>query len=321
LGVDGIPTYTVENACSSGSSAVHLLYKDVSLGACDIGIAIGVESISAHNKKFGKALLALEGDLQAKLALTMPSFFAMLCKRLMEKRGATIEDLCYASIKNHKAGMNNPYAQYKREVTFEEIMASPMIVDPITVLQCCPQSDGAAALILCSEGYYKQHKKGRPPVKMASSLIACGNAEDSSFDPLAITAMIDGARKACEMAGVDPQKDINVVELHDAFSGEELAAYEMLGLCKPGEGVAFARSRAVELGGRCPVNPSGGLQSMGHPLGASGVRVVNDIVRQLWGEAGKNQVNGAQVGMAQMLGGVITNLESPAVVGVHILTK
>jgi benzoylsuccinyl-CoA thiolase BbsB subunit len=321
LGVDGIPMYTVENACSSGSSAVHLLYKDVSLGACDIGIAIGVESISAHNKKFGKALLALEGDLQAKLALTMPSFFAMLCKRLMEKRGATIEDLCYASIKNHKAGMNNPYAQYKREVTFEEIMASPMIVDPITVLQCCPQSDGAAALILCSEGYYKQHKKGRPPVKMASSLIACGNAEDSSFDPLAITAMIDGARKACEMAGVDPQKDINVVELHDAFSGEELAAYEMLGLCKPGEGVAFARSRAVELGGRCPVNPSGGLQSMGHPLGASGVRVVNDIVRQLWGEAGKNQVNGAQVGMAQMLGGVITNLESPAVVGVHILTK
>jgi benzoylsuccinyl-CoA thiolase BbsB subunit len=121
------------------------------------------------------------------------------------------------------------------------------------------------------------------------------------------------------MAGVDPQKDIDVVELHDAFSGEELAAYEMLGLCEPGEGVAFARSRAVELGGRCPVNPSGGLLSMGHPLGASGVRVVNDIARQLWGEAGVNQVEGARVGLAQMLGGVLTGIESPVVAGIQIL--
>jgi benzoylsuccinyl-CoA thiolase BbsB subunit len=315
--------YTVENACASGSSAVHLLYRDIALGACDVGIAVGVESLSAFNKKFGKGLLVIEGDLQAKLALSMPSFFAMICNRLMEKRGATLEDICYPSIKNHKAGMNNPYAQYKKEVTFEEIMASPMIADPITVLQCCPQSDGAAAVILCSEEYYKKHnKKGhRPPVKVAGSVISCSGAEDSSYDPLALRALIDGARKACEMAGVDPQKDINVVELHDAFSGEELAAYEMLGLCKPGEGVAFVRSRAVELGGRCPVNPSGGLQSMGHPLGASGVRVVNEIAKQLWGEAGANQVRGAKVGMAQMLGGVLTNMESPIVAGVHILTK
>ncbi len=123
------------------------------------------------------------------------------------------------------------------------------------------------------------------------------------------------------MAGVDPRKDIDVVELHDAFSGEELAAYEMLGLCEPGEGVSFARSRSVELGGRCPVNPSGGLLSMGHPLGASGVRVVNDIARQLWGEAGANQVEGARVGLAQMLGGVLTGIESPVVAGIQILTR
>ncbi|HQE05933.1 MAG TPA: thiolase family protein [Tepidanaerobacteraceae bacterium] len=322
LGIDRIPMYTVENACASGSSAVHLLYRDIASGFCDIGIAIGVESMSAFNRKFGKGLVAIEGDLQAILGLTMPAFFAKLCNRLMEERGATLEDICYPSIKNHRAGMTNPYSQYKKEVTFEEIMASPMIADPITVLQCTPQSDGAAAIILCSKEYYKKHNKSnRPPVKIAGSVISVSGYEDSSYDPLALKSLIDGAKKACELAGVDAQKDIDVVELHDAFSGEELAAYEMLGLCKPGEGVAFARSGAAELGGRCPVNPSGGLLSMGHPLGASGVRVVVDVTRQLWGEAGTNQVQGAKVGMAEMLGGVLTNIESAVVAGVHILVK
>ena len=323
LGVGRIPMYTVENACASGSSAVHLLYRDIALGAFDVGIALGVESLSAFNKKFGKGLLVFEGDLQGKLSLTMPSFFAMTCNRLMEKRGATIEDICYPSVKNHKAGMKNPYSQYKMEVTFEEIMASRMIADPITVLQCCPQSDGAAAVILCSEKYYKKYNKKsyRAPVKIAGSVISVSGAEDSSYDPLELRAMIQGAKDACEMAGVDSQKDIDVIELHDAFSGEELAAYEMLGICKLGEGIALARSHAVELGGRCPVNPSGGLLSMGHPLGASGVRVVNDIARQLWGEAGANQVEDAKVGMAQMLGGVLTEIESPVVAGIHILTR
>jgi benzoylsuccinyl-CoA thiolase BbsB subunit len=323
LGVGRIPMYTVENACASGSTAVHLLYQEVALGACEVGIALGVESLSAFNRKFGKGLIAIEGDLQGKLALTMPAFFSNLCNRLMEKRGATIEDICYPSVKNHKAGISNPYSQYKKAVTVEEIMASPMIADPITVLQCCPQSDGAAAVIICSEKYYKKHnkKKYRTPVRIAGSVISVSGVEDASYDPLAMEVMIKGAKDACEMAGVDAQKDINVVELHDAFSGEELAAYEMLGLCKPGNGVALARSRAVELGGRCPVNPSGGLLSMGHPLGASGVRVVNDITRQLWGEVGANQVEGAKVGMAQMLGGVLTGVASPVIAGIQVLTK
>lgn len=322
LGIDRIPMFTVENACASGSSAVHLLHRDIKLGACDVGIALGVESLSAFNKKFGKGLIGIEGDLEAKLGLTMPAFFAMLCNRLMQERGATIEDICYPSVKNHKAGMTNPYSQYKKEVDVAQIMASPMIVDPITLLQCCPQSDGAAAVILCSEEYYKKHnKKGnRAPVKIAGSVISVSGAQDSSYDPLALKSLIAGAKAAYEMTGIGPE-DLNLVELHDAFSGEELAAYEMLGLCKPGEGVALARSGAVELGGRCPVNPSGGLLSMGHPFGASGVRVVIDIARQLWGEAGANQVKGAKVGMAQMLGGVLTDIESPVITGIQILVK
>ncbi|MBU2552014.1 MAG: thiolase family protein [Proteobacteria bacterium] len=323
LGIGNIPMYTVENACASGSSAVHLLYQDIGYGIVDIGLALGIESLSTFHKKHGKALLGVEGDLQAKLALTMPSFFAMLCNRLMVDRGATLEDICYPSIKNHKAGVTNPFSQYKKAVTFQEIMDSPMISDPITVLQCCPQSDGAAAVILCSEEYYKKlnKKTHRPAVKLAASVISVSGAEDTSFDPLALETNVRGAREACEIAGVEAAKDIDVVEMHDAFSGEELSAYEMLGLCKPGEGIAFARSGAAELGGRCPVNPSGGLLSMGHPLGASGVRVVNDVTRQLWGETGANQVEGAKVGMAQMLGGVLSAIESPVVAGVQILTK
>ncbi|SMC89644.1 benzoylsuccinyl-CoA thiolase BbsB subunit [Desulfocicer vacuolatum DSM 3385] len=323
LGIGKIPMYTVENACASGSSAVHLLHRDIAYGVCDIGIALGVESLSAYNKKFGKGLIGIEGDMQAKLSLTMPSFFAMLCNRLMEERGATLEDICYPSIKNHKNGVTNPFSQYKKEVTFQQIMDSPMIADPITLLQCCPQSDGAAAVILCSKEYYKKfnQKTQRPAVKVAASVISVGSAEDSSCDPLAQETNIRSAIKACEIAGVEAGKDIDVVEMHDAFSGEELSAYEMLGLCPKGEGVAFARAGAAAMGGRCPVNPSGGLLSMGHPLGASGVRVVADIARQLWGEAGTNQVEGAKVGMAQMLGGVLSGVDSPVVAGIQILTK
>lgn len=323
LGIGKIPMYTVENACASGSSAVHLLQQDIAYGVCDIGLAMGVESLSAHHRKIGKGLIGIEGDLQAKLSLTMPSFFAMLCNRLMEQRGATLEDICYPSIKNHKNSVNNPFSQYRKKVTFQEIMDSNMISDPITLLQCCPQSDGAAAVILCSKEYYKKFNKktNRPAVKLAASVISVSGAEDSSYDPLALDTLIEGAKNACEMAGVEASKDVDLVEMHDAFSGEELASYEMLGLCPPGEGIAFARSGAAELGGRCPVNPSGGLLSLGHPLGASGVRVVGDITRQLWGEVGANQVEDAKVGMAQMLGGVLSGVESAVVAGIQILTK
>ena len=323
LGIAKIPMFTVENACASGSSAVHLLYNDIAHGIYDVGMALGVESLSAYNRKFGKGLLVIEGDLQSKLALSMPSFFAKMCNRLMEERGATLEDICYPSIKNHKAGMTNPFSQYKKALSFQDIMNSPMIADPITLLQCCPQSDGAAAVILCSEKAYKRlnKKPHRPAVRMAASVIEISGPEDSSYDPLALETNIQGSRKACEMAGIAAGKDLDLLEIHDAFSGEELAAYEMLGLCPEGEGVAFARSKAPELGGRCPVNPSGGLLSMGHPLGASGVRVVNDVTRQLWGEAGKNQVEEARVGMAQMLGGVLSGIESPVVGGYQVLMK
>ena len=319
-GISGVPMYNVENACASGSSAVHLLWSRIALGAVDVGVALGVESLSLHNEKVGKGLIAIE-DQQGALGLVMPGFFAMMYQKLMSERGATIEDLCYPTIKNHKNSVNNPLSQYRKELTFEEVMASPMVSDPITTLQCCPQSDGAAAVILCSKEYYEKHKlHGRPAVRMASSVISCSGPEHAATDMLNIPCMVNGVRKAYEMAGISPE-DLDLIELHDAFSGEELAAYEMLGICAPGEGVKFAREHGADIGGICAVNPSGGLLSMGHPLGASGVRVVNDVVRQLRGEAEGTQVPEAKVGLAQMMGGVLTGMIKPVVAGLHVLIR
>ncbi|MBQ8563546.1 MAG: thiolase family protein [Firmicutes bacterium] len=322
VGVNSIPAYTVENACASGSSAVDLLYRDIAMCGCEVGMAIGVESMSAFSRKIGgKGLLTTEGDIHGEQGMSTVSYFAGIANLLMSESGATLEDLAYAAVKNHINGSKNTLAKYRKIFTTEDILNSAMIVNPITAYMCCPQSDGAAAIILCSKEYYEKHKKdSRPPVKIAASVIASGGAEDAGYNQLEMKNLINGCKQAYEMAGIGPE-DLNVIELHDAFSNEELAAYEMMGICPKGEGVAFARSGAAEIGGRIPVNPSGGLLSMGHPLGASGVRVVNDIAKQLWGEAGDNQVEGANVGMAEMLGGLLSTIETSPIAGLQILTK
>jgi benzoylsuccinyl-CoA thiolase BbsB subunit len=301
---------------------VDLLYRDIAFGGTEVGIAVGVESLSTFNKKVGKGLLTTEGDPWGLLGSSTVSVFAAMANRMMETRGATPADLAYASWKNHVNGAKNPYAQYKKVLSVEDILNSKAVVDPLTAFMCCPQSDGAAAVVLCSEEYYDKHvqKSYRPKVEIAASVIQASCAEDASFDPLELDAMISGAKSAYEKAGIGPE-DLDVIELHDAFSSEELAVYEMLGLCPKGEGVAFAHSGAAEMGGRCPVNPSGGLLSMGHPLGASGVRVVGDIAKQLWGEASANQVEGAKVGMAQMMGGLLANIGTSPIAAIQILKK
>ena len=321
MGISRIPMWNVENACASGSTAVDQIYRMISLGDCEVGLALGVESLSIFNRKFGKGLLAVEGDQQGELGLVMPGFFSTLYQLLVSERGATMDELCYPAIKNHKNSVNNPLSQYRKEITMEEIANSAMISDPLTMLHCCPQSDGAAAVILCSKEYYEAHKKdSRPAVRVASSVISVGGPEEAGFSPIELPCMVDGAKQAYDLAGITA-KDLDLIELHDAFSGEELAAYEMLGICEKGECVSFARAHGADIGGICAVNPSGGLLSMGHPLGGSGVRVVNDVTRQLWGEAAGTQVPGARIGLAQMLGGVLTNFENPVVAGLHVLMR
>jgi len=316
VGITGLEMINVENACAGGATAVRGVWKEIASGHYDVGVAIGVESMTT-SPIARKLIPPGKDDIEGQLGLTMPAVFALLARRQMVESGATPEDFAQVSVKNHHHGCLNPYAQYKKEFTVEEVLNSRMICEPITLLQCCPNTDGSAAVILCSMDFARKHTTN--PVKIAgSALLSAGY----SWEQKSITSSplgVETARRAYEMAGCGPE-DIDLVELHDAFSTEEILRYEDLGLCKPGEGVKFLRSGAPALGGKVPVNPSGGLLSLGHPLSASGVRVVAEVTTHLRGQAGKRQVEGAKVGLAHMLGGFAAGLEAGAC-GIHILTR
>jgi benzoylsuccinyl-CoA thiolase BbsB subunit len=315
LGVTAIEMINVENACASGSTAVRCLWKDIAFGLYDVGVAVGVESMTT-SPIAGKLIPPQKDDLDGHLGLTFPTIFALIARRLMETHGATAEDFAMVSVKNHHHGCLNPRAQYKKEFTVEEILASRMISDPITMLQCCPNTDGAAAVIMCSQDVAKRYTT--KPVRVAASVLLSGDYFFKKADLTSFTMGKNACRMAYEMAGVGP-KDLDLIELHDAFACEEIIHYEDMGICKPGESIPLLRSGATALGGKIPVNPSGGLLSLGHPLAASGVRVIGEVALHLRGQAGKRQVPDAKVGMAQMLGGMDNGLEAGAA-GIHILT-
>ncbi|WP_431872997.1 thiolase family protein [Nocardiopsis eucommiae] len=315
LGVTGIEMVNVENACAGGSTAVRSLYKDIAAGYVDVGIAIGVESMTT-SPVAGKLIPPDKYDLDGQMGLSMPVLFALQAKRLMETHGAKEEDFAQVSVKAHEFGALNPKAQYRKRFTVEEVLGSRMIADPITLLQCCPNTDGAAAVVLASADFARKYTE--KPVRIAGSSLISGDYDFKRDDLTTMPLGVQAAAKAYEQAGIGPE-DVDVVELHDAFATEELVHYEDLGLCPRGESVGLLRSGATSLGGRIPVNPSGGLLSLGHPLAASGVRIICELTDQLRGRAGDRQVPGATVGLAQMLGGAATGLDAGAA-SVHILT-
>lgn len=317
VGVTQIEMNNVENACASGITAANLLWRDIAYGAYDVGICVGAEAMTTSSVA-GKLLGANKDDINGMIGMSMPGYFALMTKRFMNATGATMEDIVYPSVKNHKNGCLNPYSMYKKELTAQEIMESRMISDPITLLQCCPTTDGAAAVIYCSEEFAKQYTTDLVYVTASKVMSAC--YEDPAMD---ITGFMMPRKlsKACyEIAGLGPE-DINCVELHDAFSSEELWAYSDLGLCRQEDVLSCVRSGAFEIDGTCAVNASGGLLSMGHPLGASGVRVICEVALQLRGKAGAHQVSGARVGLAQMMGGFLSGLQAPIGEGIQILTR
>lgn len=322
LAIGSIPIANLNNACASGNTAVDMLYRDVAGGFCEVGLAAGFESLTQAAKEGGKGLLAIKEDFGGMMGLTMPGFFSFVYQRLIDERGATMKDLCYPAIKNHYNAQFNPLAQYNKPLNFEEIMASRVVVDPITVLQCCPQSDGGAAVILCSEEYFKKHNiKNYPKIRMAASVIHSSGWLSTQKDPLFSQVNREAADKAYTMAGIEP-KDLDFAEIHDAFSGEEVAAYEPMRFCPEGECIKYVREKYFDLKGKFPVNTSGGLLSLGHPLGASGVRVNCEVVRQLRNQAGGYQVEGARIGLGQMLGSVLFGgNESAVVCGIQILER
>jgi acetyl-CoA acetyltransferase len=312
VGINGVPIVNIENACASGSTALWEGWMAVAGGFYDVVIVAGVEKTVMPK---GTMLNVGAGELESKLGDVFPGYFALIAKKHIEKYGTTLQQLAKVSVKNHFNGSLNPYAQFQKLLTVEEVLNSPMIADPITLYSCCPNSDGAAALILCSKE--RARKANTRTVRVAASVLTTGIYENQR-DITCWEVEQKAAQKAYQISSLGPE-DLDVVEVHDAFTISEIIHYEGLGLCPLGKGGRLIDEGVTELGGRVPVNPSGGLLSKGHPVGASGVGQVVEIVWQLRGEAEKRQVKNARVGLAQIMGG---NKEADTkACTVHILIK
>ena len=295
-GIGGIPIVNVENACATGSTALHLAWQAVATGVHDLALVVGVEKAVMPK---GTMLNVGSGELETQLGDVFPGYFAMIAQKHMAEFGTTREQMAQVSVKNHRHGVLNPYAQFQKEFSLDEVLNSPMIADPLTLYSCCPNSDGAAAVVLAGEKTALRLGGGR--IRLAASALTTGTY-DNRRDLTGWEAEERAARLAYNQAGLGPE-ELNVVEVHDAFTICEIVHYEGLGLCPRGQGGRLVEEGATALGGRVPVNPSGGLLSKGHPVGASGVAQVVELVWQLRGQAGKRQVPGARVALAQIMGG------------------
>lgn len=303
VGITKIPILRVENGCATASCAFREAWYRVASGACDVALAFGVEQMTVVNSD--KMLSIFSGrqypEREGDMGLSAPGLFAMMAQRHMAEFGTTREQLAKIAVKNRKFGAHNPEAQLQKPVTVDEVLNSRMICDPLTLFQCCPRGDGAAAVVLASGD--KARQLTAKPIWVAASVHVTGTyPEEQSYT--FFDTDVRGATAAYEMAGLGPS-DIDLAEVHDCFSTAELVHYEDLGFCAKGEGGRFVEEGCFDMGGVVVVNPSGGLLSKGHVIGATGISQVIECVRQLRGEAGERQVPGARVALQHNAGGFI----------------
>ena len=301
IGQTGIPVINVANACATGSTAFREAYMSVASGAYDVTMAIGVEQMGKMGLLGGGGGggggVSPEGHAGSSL---MPAVFGQAGVEHMRKYGTKPEHFAKIAVKNHKHSVHNPYAHYQKEMNLEEVMNARMVAWPNTLVMCCPTTDGAAAAILAPMDIAKKYHS--TPIKVAASVLTSDPwTERNMVLPDVNTLTRNAAKEAYEKSGVDP-KDLDVVELHDCFATAELLHYENLGLCADGEAGRMIDEGRVTHGGDVVVAPSGGLLSKGHPLGATGVANICEIVWHLRGEAGARQVEGAKVGLAHVIG-------------------
>ncbi|MBI2889713.1 MAG: thiolase family protein [Nitrospirae bacterium] len=316
LGLTGMEILNVDNACASGSSAFRYAVLAVAHGMADAALAVGMDKLSSTIKG---VIPPREDDLEGAMGRVMPSVFAMLAQQHMARFGTTREQLALISVKNHAHGARNPRAQYRKEVTTEEVLGSRMICDPLTLLQCTPIGDGAAAAVVAGEDLVRRLGLDAS-VRVAASVLLSGEPRiGAEWDITVSRATTNAAQVAYNQAGLGP-RDVDLCELHDCFTAAELAHYENLGFCARGEGGRFIQEGRSGMTGEVCVNPSGGLLSKGHPLGATGVAQVCEVTWQLRGQAGDRQVADARVGMTHTMGGGVSGAESGAA-SVHIFVR
>jgi acetyl-CoA acetyltransferase len=314
VGISGQPVFTVENACASGASAVNLAWQAVASGSADCAIAFGAENLSS----FGGGTLPLTtNDIEISQGLVMPAAYAMRAQRYLHDWGAAVEDLTNVSVKNRRNGAANPRAHFQQEVTPDDVGNSRPVADPLRLLHCCPNSDGAAAVVLCSEQVAAQLPG--PHVRVAASVVRSGQFSTGYRDMTWPDITERTASAAYAQAGLGPD-DLDVVELHDAFAIAELLHAEALGIAERGKAHAAVATGQFDRGGRVAVSPSGGLLSRGHPVGATGVAQICEAYWQLTEQAGALQVSGARVALTHVTGGGIFGVDNGAC-AVHILSN
>jgi acetyl-CoA acyltransferase len=307
----GVPVVNVENACASASTAFHLACGVVASGQVDVAVAVGAEKMAIADKERAFAAIGTAIDVERRAELEaifsegppgadrslFMDIYAHLAREYMRRSGASVADFAEIAVKSHAAAALNPKAQYRDPVTVEQVLASRAVSDPLTLLMCSPIGDGAAAVVVTRRELLVP---GSPRIRVAASVLRSGRDRPAG-DP---TAVERAAERAYETAGISPG-DLDVVEVHDAAAPAELIAYEELGLCPVGDGPKLLHSGATRLGGRQVVNPSGGLLSRGHPIGATGCAQLVELADQLRNRCGARQVAGARIGLAENAGGFL----------------
>ncbi|KWR75051.1 thiolase family protein [Cupriavidus sp. IDO] len=341
IGIEGIPVFNVENACASGSTAVHLAVQHLRAGACDVALALGAEKMNVADKakslalfesgwdvsrvednfatlaKLGEGIVPPPGSESDRPYSRFMKIYAAMCRHHMKTYGTTQRQIAAVSSKNHRHSVHNPHSQFRQAFTIDEVLAAPPITYPITLPMCAPVSDGAAAAILCTEEGLRRIGADRSRcIRVAASVIRSFTHRRIDEPERGIGRL--AALQAYEQAGVGPQ-DMDVAEVHDASAMGEIIQAENLGLVPPGEGGPAAERGDFTLGGRIPINTSGGLESKGHPLGATGIGQLYELVTQLRGDAGVRQVPGARHAI-QENGGGLQGVEEAAL-AIHILSK
>ena len=340
MGVGSIPVTNVENACAGGSTALHAACTGIKAGMYDVALAVGSEKITNPNKALSLGAYATCMDvgnfekhinnimeLSKTFTVKLPEdqsapgegrsifmdAYALGARWHMSRFGSTQQQLAAICAKNHFHGSLNPLAQYQHTMTMEEVLADKAVAYPLTRAMCAPVGDGAAAAVVCSKEYLKKLVNARP-VRIRASILGSGADRDINAPDIGERL----SKKAYNAAGIGPE-EIDFAELHDATSWGELHQTESMGFCPMGEGGPFAESGATKFGGKMPINTSGGLECKGHPIGASGLSQIHELVLQLRGDAGNRQVDGARIGLAENGGGNIGVEE--AAMGIHILEK
>ncbi|MFD8421566.1 lipid-transfer protein [Streptomyces sp. NPDC059466] len=317
LGLTGVPVYNVNNNCATGASALMLARQFVEGGISDCVLALGFEKMKrgalgggADGGDFATSPVARHYGIMAarhgfEMSPPTAQIFGDAAREHMERYGTTEAQLAAVGAKNHRHSAHNPYAQFQDVYGVDEVLASRAVHRPLTKLQCSPTSDGAAAAVVVSERFVEERGLGGRAVEIVAQAMTTDTEESfasgSCIDVVGQPMSREAARQVYERAGLGIQ-DVDVVELHDCFSINELLTYEALGMCGEGESGKLVESGATTYGGRWVVNPSGGLISKGHPLGATGIAQVAELVWQLRGEAGERQVAGARVGLAHNIG-------------------